>query len=65
MKTATDSRQWFTHLLQQGDNSAATEAHAWMKQAREHASSALHTLPLPNKKPKRTLKAAPKPQKNR
>ena len=50
MKTATDSRQWFTNLLQQGDNSAATEAHAWMKQAHEDASSALHTLPLPNKK---------------
>ena len=50
MKTATDSRQWFTHLLQQGDSSAATETHAWLQQARDHASSALHTLPLPDKK---------------
>jgi Fe-S cluster assembly protein SufD len=50
MKTATESRQWFTHLLQQGDSSAAAETHAWLKQAREHARSALHKLPLPEKK---------------
>ncbi len=50
MKTASHSRHWFTHLLQQGDSTAAAETHAWLNRARENARSALHTLPLPEKK---------------
>ena len=50
MKTATDSRQWFTQLLQQGDSGTATETHAWLNRARDNARSALHNLPLPEKK---------------
>ncbi len=50
MKTATDSRQWFTQLLQQEDSAAAVETHAWLNRARDAARSALHTLPLPEKK---------------
>ena len=50
MKTATDSRQWFTHLLQQADSTAATETHAWLNRAKDDARSALQTLPLPEKK---------------
>ena len=50
MKTATDSRQWFTQLLQQEDSTAAVETHAWLNRARDAARSAIQTLPLPEKK---------------
>lgn len=50
MKTATDSRQWFTQLLQQADSTAAVETHAWLNRTRDAARSAVHTLPLPEKK---------------
>ena len=52
MKTATDSRQWFMQLLQQGDtaSTAMEENHAWLNRARENARDALQSLPLPGKK---------------
>lgn len=52
MSTATDSRQWFMELLQQGDSQAAAaeETHAWLNKAREDARAALQSLPLPGKK---------------
>jgi len=52
MNTATDSRQWFMQLLQQGDTAATSveENHAWLNRARENARTALQSLPLPGKK---------------
>ncbi len=50
MKTATDSRQWFTQLLQQEGSAAAVDTHVWLQRAQDAARSALHTLPLPEKK---------------
>ena len=50
MKSATDSRQWFTQFLQQGEGATAAEQHAWLNQARDTARSAMQSLPLPGKK---------------